>query len=77
MRFLHTSDWHLGKMLKGRSRDGEHEAALTEILDIARREKVDCLLVSGDVFDSQSPPPEAERIAFKFFSELRGLKYLR
>jgi exonuclease SbcD len=74
MRFLHTSDWHLGKMLKGRSRDGEHEAALTEILDIARREKVDCLLVSGDVFDSQSPPPEAERIAFKFFSELRGLQ---
>ena len=74
MRFLHTSDWHLGKTLKGRSRDDEHEAALTEIIDIARREKIDCMLVSGDVFDSQSPPPEAERIAFKFFSELRGLQ---
>jgi exonuclease SbcD len=74
MRFLHTSDWHLGKMLKGRARDDEHESALSEIIDIARREKIDCVLVTGDVFDSQSPPPEAERIAFKFFSELRGLQ---
>jgi DNA repair protein SbcD/Mre11 len=73
MRFLHTSDWHLGKTLKGRSRSDEHEAALAEILDIVRREKIDCLLITGDVFDSQAPPPEAERLAFNFFSELRGL----
>lgn len=72
MRFLHTSDWHLGKMLKGRTRTEEHDAALSEILDIARRERVDCVLITGDVFDSQSPPPESERLAFNFFSELRG-----
>jgi DNA repair protein SbcD/Mre11 len=72
MRFLHTSDWHLGKTLKGRSRSDEHEAALSEILDIAKRETVDCLLITGDIFDSQAPPPEAERLAFNFFSELRG-----
>ena len=73
MRFLHTSDWHLGKSLKGRSRSEEHQAALAEILDIARREKIDCLLITGDLFDSQAPPPEAEQLAFNFFSELRGL----
>jgi len=73
MRFLHTSDWHLGKSLKGRSRSDEHHAALAEILDIVRREKIDCVLITGDVFDSQAPPPEAERLAFNFFSELRGL----
>ena len=73
MRFLHTSDWHLGKTLKGRSRSDEHEAALTEVLDLVRREKIDCVLITGDVFDSQAPPPEAERLAFNFFSELRGL----
>src|SRR5262245_2499176 len=71
MRFLHTSDWHLGKALKGRSRREEHQAALAEILDIARRERVDCLLVSGDVFDSHAPPPDAERLAFDFLSELK------
>ena len=72
MRFLHTSDWHLGKTLKGRSRSEEHEGALSEILDIARREAVDCVLITGDIFDSQAPPPDAERLAFNFFSELRG-----
>jgi DNA repair protein SbcD/Mre11 len=74
MRFLHTSDWHLGKTLKGRSRAEEHEAALLEILEIIRKEKIDCALITGDVFDSQAPPPEAERLAFNFFSELRNLK---
>lgn len=70
MRFLHTSDWHLGKTLKGRSRSDEHESALTEVLDIAKREKIDCMLITGDMFDSHAPPPEAERLAFEFFSEL-------
>lgn len=73
MRFLHTSDWHLGKTLKGRSRAEEHKAALAEIVDVIRKEKIDCVLVTGDLFDSQAPPPEAERLAFNFFSELRGL----
>src|ERR1041384_8869386 len=73
MRFLHTSDWHLGKSLKGRSRIEEHESALSEILDIAQREKIDSVLITGDIFDSQAPPPEAERLAFNFFSRLREL----
>lgn len=74
MRFLHTSDWHLGKTLKGRTRSAEHEAALAEILEIARREKIDCVLITGDVFDSHAPPPDSERLAFHFFSELKGLQ---
>ena len=74
MRFLHTSDWHVGKTLKGRSRVDEHEKVLTEILDITRREKVDCVLVTGDIFDSQTPPPEAERLVFNFLSELCGAR---
>ena len=55
MRFLHTGDWHVGKTLKGRSRQDEHEAVLAEILDIARRERVDALLIGGDTFDSVAP----------------------
>ncbi len=74
MRFLHTSDWHVGKTLKGRSRVDEHEKVLAEILDITRREKIDCLLVTGDIFDSQTPPPEAERLVFNFLSELCGFR---
>jgi len=70
MRFLHTSDWHVGKQLRNRKRDDEHAAALSEVLGIARSEEVDCLLVAGDIFDSAVPPPEAERIVFHFFGEL-------
>ncbi len=74
MRFLHTSDWHLGKTLRNQKRDGEHAAALVEVLDIAKHQQIDCLLVAGDIFDSVAPPPEAERIVFDFFRELVGAR---
>ncbi len=74
MRFLHTSDWHVGKLLRGRSRLDEQEAVAAEILDIATREKVDCVLLSGDVFESQAPSPDAERLVYHFFAELLGRK---
>lgn len=70
MRFLHTSDWHVGKTIGGRSRSDEHRAVLAEILDIARREKIDCLLVSGDVFESAVPGADAEKIVYEFFRDL-------
>jgi exonuclease SbcD len=72
MRFLHTSDWHVGKPLRGKSRDCEYVAALEEVLAIAKDERVDAMLIAGDVFDSAVPPPEAERIVFHFLAELVG-----
>lgn len=74
MRFLHTADWHIGKQLRGRRRLDEQEAVLNEILGIARREEVDCLLVCGDLFDSQAPPPDAERLVYDFLAEAAGLR---
>jgi len=74
MRFLHTSDWHVGKTLKTRSRHDEHSAVLNEILEIARREHVDALLVTGDLFDSPAPPPDAERLVYDLLSELCGAR---
>lgn len=70
MRFLHTSDWHAGKTIGGRSRADEHRAVFAEILDIGRREAIDCLLVTGDVFESAAPGAEAEKIVYDFFREL-------
>ncbi len=69
MRFLHTGDWHIGKMLKGRNRLDEQAAVLAEIVDIARRERVDALLLGGDVFDGFSPSPEAERLVYATLAE--------
>jgi exonuclease SbcD len=77
MRFLHTSDWHVGQKLaglEGGSRQSEHEAVLSEMVDIAVRERVDCVLVAGDIFHSRSPQPEDDRIVIGFFAELMRRK---
>lgn len=75
MRFLHTADWHVGKTLRGRSRLDEQQQVITEILDVATRERVDCLLLAGDLFDSVAPPADAERLVFDCFAEIveRGI----
>ncbi|MBA2355522.1 MAG: exonuclease SbcCD subunit D [Acidobacteria bacterium] len=73
MRILHTSDWHAGKLWKGRSRLDELEAVLDDLAGAVEREKVDLVLMSGDVFDTSSPPPEAERVVFGFFRRIGAL----
>ncbi len=72
MRFLHTSDWHIGRNVRGQSRLGEQQAALQEVLSFAKDHDVDCLLVAGDIFDTSAPPPEAEQLVYAFFRELYG-----
>jgi exonuclease SbcD len=55
MRLLHTSDWHLGKTVRQRSRDDEFDAVLAEITGIARDARPDLIVHSGDLFDSYRP----------------------
>ena len=69
MRFLHTADWHLGRQIRGRSRVSEFEAVLTEIKDIAVSEDVDVVLVAGDIWDTNSPSPESDRLLFSALRE--------
>ncbi|GAC1541924.1 MAG: exonuclease SbcCD subunit D [Acidimicrobiales bacterium] len=64
MKILHTSDWHVGRTIRGRSRTDEHETVLAEIADIARAQAVDLILVVGDIFDTAAPTAEAERVAY-------------
>lgn len=74
MRFLHTADWHAGRMLKNTHRTPEIRAALQEIAALAVAEKVDLVLVSGDLFDSKNPSAEAEEAVFSFFLRLAEFK---
>src|SRR5260370_41507230 len=73
MRFLHTADWHVGKTLFGKSRLDEQEQVIAEIIDIARRELVDCVLLAGDVFDTFAPTGDAERVVCDALAEVAGL----
>ena len=70
MKVLHTSDWHVGKAIRGRSRAAEHRAVLAEIAGVAERDDVDLVIVAGDLFDTASPTPEAERIVYRALLDL-------
>jgi exonuclease SbcD len=70
MRVLHTSDWHVGRTIRGRSRDDEHRAVLAEIVQLVRDEGVDLVLVAGDIFDHATPSPAAEQIVYETLIEL-------
>jgi DNA repair protein SbcD/Mre11 len=70
MRILHTSDWHVGRTIRGRSRAHEHRAVLTEIVGIAHERDVDLVLVAGDQFDTGAPSPEAEAIVYRALLDL-------
>ncbi|WP_367343315.1 exonuclease SbcCD subunit D, partial [Propionibacterium sp.] len=59
MRILHTSDWHLGRTLRGVDLSDAHAAFLDQLVAVARSERADAVLVSGDVFDRALPPLDA------------------
>ena len=72
MRLLHTADWHFGRTLEGRSRQGEHEAFADELVRIAEEESIDAVLIAGDVYDSVNPPAEAETLFYETLQRLSG-----
>ena len=71
MRLLHTSDWHLGHTLKEVTREHEHHAFLTWLLEQIRALAPDVLVITGDVFDSATPPASAERMWFEWVASAR------
>jgi DNA repair protein SbcD/Mre11 len=63
MRILHTSDWHLGRSFH---REGmlTHQAAYVDhLLEVVEAERVDLVVVSGDIYDRALPPVDAVRLA--------------
>jgi exonuclease SbcD len=72
LRILHTSDWHVGKVLKGQSRVDDQIAALASVVEIARAERPDLVLVAGDLYDTASPTADATRIVTRALSALRA-----
>lgn len=70
MKLLHTSDWHLGKHLNNYERHQEQQAVLQEICDIADRERVDAIIVAGDLFDGFNPPIESVDLFYKTLKRL-------
>ena len=70
MKILHTADWHLGKRLDSISRMEEQREVLAEICEIAEREKVDAVLIAGDLFDTFNPATDAVDLFYKTLKKL-------
>lgn len=70
MRIVHTSDWHAGRIWKSTNRLSELAQVLSNLAGFIEREQIDLVLMSGDVFDSASPSPDAERAVTEFFKRL-------
>ncbi len=70
MRFLHTSDLHIGKKLFELSMLEEQKHALEQIYDIALSEKVDALIIAGDVYDRAVPSVDAVCVLDDFLTSL-------
>lgn len=65
MRILHTSDWHLGRNLEGRSRIPEQKEFIGELCTILERENINLVLIAGDIFDTYNPSAEAEQLFYE------------
>ncbi len=70
MKLMHTADWHLGQRLLGFDRKEEHEWVLRWILEQIKEEKVDTLVIAGDIFDTANPPNYALTLYYEFLKEL-------
>ena len=70
MKFLHTSDLHIGKSLHGYSLDEDIRRILERLLEYAKEDKADALIIAGDVFDRALPTVESLSIFSDFLTHL-------
>ncbi len=63
MRILHTSDWHLGRSFHREGCWRTRRAFVDHLLEVVERERVDVVVVAGDVYDRALPHVDAVRLA--------------
>ena len=72
MRFLHTSDWHLGRSLHRADLRAAQAGFLDHLVEVARAERVDAVLVAGDVYDRAIPPVDSVGLYEEALARLRA-----
>ncbi len=73
MRFLHTSDWHLGRSFHREDLLSAQAAFVDHLVETVEAERVDCVLVSGDVYDRALPAVDAVRLCDEALRRLAAL----
>ncbi|MDX9886869.1 exonuclease SbcCD subunit D [Thauera sp.] len=70
MRFLHSADWHLGRVYHGVSLLEDQAHVLQQFVRVAADTRPDAVLLAGDIYDRSVPPAEAVRLLDLVLSEL-------
>lgn len=70
MKILHTSDWHIGKRLKGRDLKEDHALFFDWLLTKIEKENIEVLIVAGDIFDVAHPSNDAMKQYYKVLLEI-------
>lgn len=70
MRILHTSDWHLGRSFHREGMLGHQAAYVDHLVDVVERERVDLVVVAGDIYDRALPHVDAVRLADEALARL-------
>jgi DNA repair protein SbcD/Mre11 len=71
MRVLHTSDWHVGRTFHGRDLLADQEAVLGGLARLVERERVDVVVVAGDLYDRAVPSAESVEVCARVLSAIR------
>jgi exonuclease SbcD len=70
LKVLHTSDWHLGRSLYDRKRYDEFGLFLDWLAEFIQIQKIDVLLVAGDIFDTSTPSNRAQELYYQFLTKV-------
>lgn len=68
LRVLHSSDWHLGRLLYGQKRYEEFAAFLDWMLEQIKQQQIDVLLIAGDLFDTTTPSNRAQALYYRLLN---------
>lgn len=75
MKFIHTADWHLGKLVHGIYMTEDQRYFLSQFIDLVEEEQPDAVIIAGDLYDRSVPPTEAvellNEVLFKINVELK------
>lgn len=70
MKFIHTSDWHIGRLFQNISLLEDQLHVLKQIKNYAKVHKMDALVIAGDIFDRSVPPADAVDALDHFLDEI-------
>lgn len=70
MKFLHSSDWHIGRQLHNHSLLDDQRLVLQQLVDIAEQQQVDAVIIAGDIYDRSIPPANAVALLNEVINQL-------